>query len=55
KQAIQETKAVFGPLREKLLSAVDGLEQLLSSPQAAQFDQGDVDVAKGLIEEVRSG
>ncbi|KAL8860431.1 MAG: hypothetical protein Q9178_003090 [Gyalolechia marmorata] len=29
KQAIQETKAVFEPLREKLLGAVDGLEQLL--------------------------
>lgn len=31
KRAIQETKAVFEPLREKLLAAVAGLEQLLVS------------------------
>lgn len=30
-RAIQETKAVFEPLREKLLAAVAGLEQLLVS------------------------
>ena len=31
KQAIQETKAVFGPLREKILGAVEGLEGVLVS------------------------
>lgn len=31
KQAIEETKAVFAPLREKLLTAAENLEQLLVS------------------------
>ncbi|KAL8784607.1 MAG: hypothetical protein Q9213_003862 [Squamulea squamosa] len=55
KQAIQETKAVFEPLREKLLGAVGGLEQLLSSTQAEQFDEKDVNAAKELIAKAKRG
>ncbi|KAI4191124.1 MAG: hypothetical protein L6R41_000345 [Letrouitia leprolyta] len=42
KQAIEETKAVFKPLREKVLAAAENLEQLLVSRRWAllQMDTG---------------
>ncbi|KAL8651622.1 MAG: hypothetical protein Q9226_004623 [Calogaya cf. arnoldii] len=55
KQAIQETKAIFEPLREKLLGAVGGLEQLLNSPQAEQFSEEEVNGARELIAKAKAG
>ncbi|KAL8642278.1 MAG: hypothetical protein Q9228_001016 [Teloschistes exilis] len=48
-RAIQETKAVFEPLREKVKDAVKSLEQLLSSKDTVQLDEGEVETAKGLV------
>ncbi|KAI4117349.1 MAG: hypothetical protein LQ345_002387 [Seirophora villosa] len=45
KQAIEETKAVFAPLREKLLTAAENLEQLL----------GEVDAANELLVKTKDG
>lgn len=38
KQAVEETKAVFGPLRERIAGAVEKLERLLvGSPSLSLF------------------
>ncbi|KAI4146959.1 MAG: hypothetical protein L6R39_003271 [Caloplaca ligustica] len=55
RQAIDETKAVFAPLREKVLAAVANLEQLLKSRGSEQFDEGEVETARGLIEKAKAG
>ncbi|KAL8890730.1 MAG: hypothetical protein Q9205_004086 [Flavoplaca limonia] len=55
KQGIQETKAIFGPLRDKLLSAVAGLEDLLSSKQAEQLSEDEVKEARELITRAKAG
>ncbi|KAL8851040.1 MAG: hypothetical protein Q9221_004030 [Calogaya cf. arnoldii] len=55
KQAIQETKAIFEPLRQKVLGAVAGLEQLLNSPQAEQFSEVEVNGARELIVKAKAG
>ncbi|KAI4279758.1 MAG: hypothetical protein LQ337_000038 [Flavoplaca oasis] len=55
KQAIQETKAVFGPLREKLLGAVAGLEDLLSSKEAEQLSEDEVKEAREMIVRAKAG
>ncbi|KAL8890081.1 MAG: hypothetical protein Q9192_005922 [Flavoplaca navasiana] len=55
KQGIQETKAIFGPLREKLLSAVAGLEDLVSSKQAEQLSEDEVKEATELIVRAKAG
>ncbi|KAL8741548.1 MAG: hypothetical protein Q9184_008373 [Pyrenodesmia sp. 2 TL-2023] len=52
KQAIAETQAVFAPLREKVLTAAENLEELL---QAEQFAKAEVDAAKELIERAKAG
>ncbi|KAI4118533.1 MAG: hypothetical protein LQ338_007388 [Usnochroma carphineum] len=55
KRAIEETKAVFAPLREKVLAAAGSLEQLLKSRGAEHFDKDEVERAKELIEKAKVG
>ncbi|KAL6714592.1 tubulin folding cofactor A [Lecanora helva] len=48
-QAIQETKAVFGPLREKITGMVEKVEGLLSSDRSKAFPAMEVEAAKDAV------
>ncbi|KAL9610986.1 MAG: hypothetical protein Q9167_004331 [Letrouitia subvulpina] len=56
RRAIEETKAVFGPLREKVRAAVEALEGVLSSADdGSGVASGEVAAAREVIEKARGG
>ncbi|KAI4216972.1 MAG: hypothetical protein LQ351_000921 [Letrouitia transgressa] len=53
RRAIEETKAVFGPLREKVLAAVEALEGMLMTSEGDE--SGEVTAAREAIEKAKAG